>query len=327
MISICLASSSPGSGKTSLAAALGTHLIRKGKAVGYFRPTIGTGSHNCPDGVVMGTLLGLDAHPEMLCPQYADLQALRERVTADLTGSQTGKDVILIELPSGSLRHSAEAASVLGAGLLLIETYPVTGGGVSEQYGGLGASLLGVFVNKVPTTRMVQTREILARLPFGLSAVIAESRRLVGPTVSEMAALLDARVLSEGGDFSSTVENIMLGALVPDHSAEYYQRKSNKAVIVRVDRPDMQLSALETPVSCLVLAGDGPVHPMVLRRAQSRRVPVFGVAGGVAGAIARIEEALSKPAPLTPERLVMAAEWFAEQLDLENVIVRLGIAG
>ena len=64
----------------------------------------------------------------------------------------------------------------------------------------------------------------------------------------------------------------MLGAMVVDSGLDYFGRKSNKAAIIQQDRPDMQLAALETPTSCLVLSGSSqpPIYS-VLQKAESQR--------------------------------------------------------
>ena len=57
----------------------------------------------------------------------------------------------------------------------------------------------------------------------------------------------------EQGD--NLVERYLIGANLMDSGDTYFNRVDNKAVIVRGDRPDLQLSALTGPVVGLINTG------------------------------------------------------------------------
>ena len=75
---------------------------------------------------------------------------------------------------------------------------------------------------------------------------IPEDRALLTITIGEVAAAIQGEILNNAEKSPELVENIMLGAMSVDSGLEYFGRKGNKAVIVKNDRPDLQLAALET---------------------------------------------------------------------------------
>ena len=73
-------------------------------------------------------------------------------------------------------------------------------------------------------------------------------------TVGQLADLLDGELLpgDRSGD-EELVQHFLVGGWMLDEGALYFSTREDKAVIVRGDRPDLQMSALTTPTRCLVL--------------------------------------------------------------------------
>jgi hypothetical protein len=162
---------------------------------------------------------------------------------------------------------------------------------------------------------------------FKVLGVIPEDRALLTLTVAELAREVKGEIVVGDGNTSALVESIMLGAMSPDHGPEYYQHKQNKAVVIRAERPDMQLAALDTSTRCLVLAGKTAPIPMVLRRAEQKRVPVISAKdGGVSAVVANIERAL-RVARFNTEKATRADELVEQQLDLGELYRNLGLSG
>jgi len=113
----------------------------------------------------------------------------------------------------------------------------------------------------------------------------------------------------------------MLGAMIVDSGLEYFGRKTNKAAIVRQDRPDMQLAALETPTRCLVLTGSQqpPVYN-VRQRAESRGIPIITTAAATGDIVAGIEDSLAKARLNQAKKLDRLAELVKQNLDMKAVI-------
>ncbi len=135
-------------------------------------------------------------------------------------------------------------------------------------------------MNKVPQSQLKRVKEE-ATAQFGAAGikvlgVIPENRVLLAITVGELAECIQGKILNNAEKSGELVENYMLGAMVVDSGLDYFGRKSNKAAIIRQDRPDMQLAALETPTKCLVLSGSNqpPIYN-VLNKAESKGIPII----------------------------------------------------
>jgi BioD-like phosphotransacetylase family protein len=113
----------------------------------------------------------------------------------------------------------------------------------------------------------------------------------------------------------------MLGAMVVDSGLDYFWRKSNKAAIIRQDRPDMQLAALETPTRCLVLSGNGeaPIYN-VLQKAEIRGIPIISTQTETDDIVAIIEDALSKAKLDQENKLPILAEMVKQNLDIKALV-------
>ena len=62
-----------------------------------------------------------------------------------------------------------------------------------------------------------------------------------------------------------------------DSGKEYYKSQTNPAVIVRADRPDIQMAAIYQDVSCLIVTGDSIPADYSIYEAQEREIPIIAV--------------------------------------------------
>ena len=151
--------------------------------------------------------------------------------------------------------------------------------------------------------------------------VIPENRTLLAMTVGELAENIKGKILNSAEKSAELVDNYMLGAMVVDSGLDYFGRKNNKAAIIRQDRPDMQLAALETPTRCLVLSGNGEAPAYnVLQKAEIRGIPIISTETGTDDIVAIIEDALSKTKLYQENKLPILAEIIKQNMDLKAVI-------
>jgi BioD-like phosphotransacetylase family protein len=124
---------------------------------------------------------------------------------------------------------------------------------------------------------------------------ISESRTALAITVGELAEVIGGKIINHPEKSSELVENYMLGAMVVDSGLDYFNRKKNKAAIIRQERLDMQLAALETSTTCLVLSG-GDITPAyrVRQKADSRGIPIVTTEAAVDVIVARIDNLIAK---------------------------------
>ena len=83
--------------------------------------------------------------------------------------------------------------------------------------------------------------------------LIPEDRTLLSLTVGQISELLGGRFFT-GSEYSARlVENFMVGGFGMDPGEYIFSTRNKKAVIVRGDRPDVQMSALQTDMQCFIL--------------------------------------------------------------------------
>jgi uncharacterized protein len=153
-----------------------------------------------------------------------------------------------------------------------------------------------------------------------LLGVIPENRVLLAITVGELAESLEGNILNSAGKSAELVENYMLGALVVDSGRDYFGRKSRKAAIIRHERADMQLAALETPTACLILSGSpdksGPMYN-VLYKAENQRIPIIATGAAVSDIVTKIEDTILKTRLNQANKLAKLAELVGRNLDMK----------
>ena len=113
-------------------------------------------------------------------------------------------------------------------------------------------------------------------------------------SVGELAELVRGEIVNCPEQSGELVANLMIGAMCIDPAPLYFNLQSDKAVITRGDRPDIQLAALETPTKCLILTGCVKPHPSILHRAEEDKVPIIVVQKDTIATLAELEEGLSR---------------------------------
>ncbi|MGI8423940.1 MAG: DRTGG domain-containing protein [Chloroflexota bacterium] len=119
----------------------------------------------------------------------------------------------------------------------------------------------------------------LASLPaqVGGAPVVAlvEDRTLAGFSVSEARAMLHADVLVEGDAGDPTCDYLVIAPIASDAGQPYFQRFPSKAVVVRFDKTDMHLAAMQADPACLVLTGGRRPSDYLFDAASAQGIPVL----------------------------------------------------
>lgn len=124
--------------------------------------------------------------------------------------------------------------------------------------------------------------------------VLAEVQTLPEVSVADLAESLQAEILCCQESTGKLIENVMIGALSVDNGGDYFNRKENKAVVVRGDRPDVMLAALSTSTVCLIISNGNETSPQVINWAEDKDVPVLSVKQDVLTIVDEIEKAFIK---------------------------------
>ena len=105
----------------------------------------------------------------------------------------------------------------------------------------------------------------------------------------------------------------------------YFRDMHDKAVITGGDRPDIQLAALQTSTSALVLTGNLYPSPLLLQRANQLGVPVLLVGDDTLATVSSIEKVMGRLRVRGDVKVLRAKELMEQHFDLERFQRLLGV--
>jgi BioD-like phosphotransacetylase family protein len=300
------------------------------------------------DAAFLKDVFGLTESSELLCPFRLSKRELQLRLTnevADFTRKlkqvyrkiSRGKDIVIMDGLGnlGSDKVSTLAcytiAEALDSKVVIVLRYSASLN-LSKivQIGKkLGQRLLGIVISSMPKPQMeIVKQELTAKFHgagINVLAVLPEIRSLLSVSVGELAESLNGQILSAADGADEIIENIMLGAMTLNSGIEYFARKVNKAAIIRGERPDMQLAALETPTKCLIITNNVKPLPAVVSQAEKKHIPIVLVKQDTAATIASIEKVLAKASFRSPRKLKMFGDVLDCYFDFKALYSELGL--
>ena len=143
----------------------------------------------------------------------------------------------------------------------------------------LRAKLKGVIINSVSRYLGTHVSDVVVpaykKAGITVLGVIPEQRILLSLSVNQIADRLNGRFFSDNGDREKLVESFMVGGFGMDPGQYSFSTKDNKAVIVRGDRPDVQMSALQTDMNAFIMTrGLEPIEYVQYESAEEE-VPII----------------------------------------------------
>ena len=331
MAAIYIASQESSEGKTALCAALAHCLRQRGRTSTALKPI----ASDDGDAQAFESLLGqptADQPPISVNGGLTD--AAVDRAAAAVAEAAKEVDAVFVEGPAGlSVEDSARLVEAMDARAVVVSRYrhDVSASQMTAWRTALDGRLLGFVINGVTRYRGTDTRTRL--LPYllqqGLAVLgtIPEERRLLGSTVAEIADLLDGRFAACGDRADALVEHLMVGGMGMDPGELYFGTRANKAVIVRGDRPDIQMSALDTPTACLVLTkGIDPIE-YVKYEAEQEEVPVVVAPSDTMTTMDSLAALMEGSRFDHPAKLSRYAELLEDGLNLEALFDAAGVGG
>ena len=328
MKTLIIASVNRESGKTLVA--LGIALNAPGK-VEYIKPIRGSlvkveGEVQERDAYLVRHVLGLEGSSRDISPISlgADKEVDPDALVARLRDLASGSDLLLVETGQTAemgLKEGISAfdlAATMGEDLVLVtdaDPYHLDSVLMMCAFAGTkGAGVKGVIVNNDMDGKLAdQLRE--EGLP--VLGVIPHEPALHMFRVREILEEVGGECVAGSSGLDTMVENVVIGAMTVDTALTFMRRIPGKAVITGGDRSDLQLAALTTDTSCLVLTGGIRPNSRVLAEAHERGVPVIVVEGHTYQVAERFERLESRINPDDEEVLGIVRDLIRENLDLE----------
>ncbi len=258
---ILVASPTPLAGKTAVAAGIVLRLASDGRPVAVARVVGASGDPNAADDARVFAALPF--------PQEGARSIAAADVANAAKATPAGTTLVLEAPRGGDIAAIAEAA---GAQVILV----VRGAPASwPQTPALGQRLLGAIAVAVPEGQLDAARAALQTAGLRPLGVLPEDRGLIAPSIGEIAAALGAEVVHDSGDIDETMEYVVIAPVNSDGGRPYFWRYPRKAVVTRVDKPDIILSAMHHGARCLVLCGLQPPMLYVVDRARHEEVTIL----------------------------------------------------
>ena len=340
----------PGAGRTALCTALARTLVQRGKKVALIKPLSlaeGQGSTQDADTLFFGQILGKQASLQDSSPVALSSEQLQGSLTEaqkDLTTQlrrslkqiSAETDVVVVEgLPTsdsqGNLMPvSGELATLLDAQVLgIIGSNPGTsvqdGLSLKEVF---GDRLMGVVPNQVTRYKEHQVRtQLLPTMEsqgLRVLGILPEDRRLLAPTVRQVVDHLGGQFLLGDEKSQALVEHFLIGGLVLEWGVNYFDHFDNNAVIVRGNRPDIQMAALGTPTACLILTGGFEPIQYVHHEAQEEEVPLVVVQQDTRQTAADLEALATKITFHHTAKVERFQELLTKGVDQEALLASVG---
>lgn len=324
MKSLYVTSTNQYSGKTAVCLALGKRFQADGYKVGYLKPLslqpwLTEGHVADEDAAFVKEVLGLSAEPWELSPVVLTPEMLRAHLTSDSESdlrpkiqaayekAAAGQDVLFLE-GGGSLRQgyvvglpTPMVAKDIGSKILVVIRYRDEVRLFDDTLAAqtrLGDGMCGIILNRVPKDVYSFVTELAVpyfeKHDIPVFGVIPEVRSLAALTVGELKEVLNAEVLTKYYRPQSLVENLTIGAMTAEAALSRLRKYRHKAVITGGDRADIQLVALETSTTCMILTGN--LHPsgLVIKQAEEFGVSILLVRTNTMETIELIESIYGK---------------------------------
>ena len=353
MHTIIVASTRRYSGKTGVCVALIDELQRRGLDVGYIKPYGGMptevdGVSTDRDAAFINGWLKRPSPVAAVCPvvrtraYVEDLLAGKSvpgptEVTAAFATVAEGRDLVVVEAPSdleqgsGAGVSAAQLLASLGGRVLLVETSVTTEppDRVLRAAALFGDALAGVIHNRVTDAeRPAITAHVVPFLgsrgvtSFG---VLPHDPLLSSVTVREIIDELGGTVLCSEDHLDDLVESFMVGAMGQEKALRFFRRKARKAVITGGDRADVQMAALETSTSVLVLTGNMSPSPAVIGHACELGVPMVLVDSDTLGAVEHLDLLFGHVRLHGPGKADRMRQMFSEHVSVDALLSALGV--
>lgn len=342
MGTLCVTSLYQGSGSTAFCAGLACLLQQRGLRPALLKPVriIGAAAPQepDPDALFFARLQGVPLPkdwPVLVGSQEAQAglkPSARERVSALAQISTGPGGGMIIEGPpmvtnqGVKMAIAQEVAEALDAQAVLLASYSPTlrAETILEAAMSFGGRLLGLVLNAVPRYRnqTAQTSLVAPLQQQGVAVlgVLPEERCLLGVTVDQIARHLGGEFLIWEEKREDLIDHFMIGGLVLDWGVHYFGQSETKAVIVRGDRPDIQMAALGTPTRCLVLTGGHRPIQYVEHEAREEEVPVVLVQSDTL-TTARALETMFAGVPIHhPAKAECFARLLSRAVDVETIV-------
>jgi BioD-like phosphotransacetylase family protein len=226
---------------------------------------------------------------------------------------------------------TVQVAELLHAPVLLVSRYRsmLTLDSILAAQQFLGTRLIGVMINNVgaPQIDLVQSTLVpfVEQQGVPVLGVMAQDAQLAGINTTDLYEHLGGQLIGDANWPEKTVEHLVIGAMGVEAALSFFRRRTNKAVFTGGDRSDLQLAALETSTSALVLTGNIRPAPAVIDRAAARRVPIILTSDDTLTIVERAEEIFGRVRFKQAAKIERFTTLLDQSFDFARLYSRIGL--
>ncbi len=334
---IYVTSDQPGAGKTALCSTLARRLASEGRTVAAIKPIAGpaSGDDADPDPGIYEHLLGNRHGGEPAVVPSSGLDDDTVSAAAEAVGQLAAdNDIVIVEGADGlSPSEAGRVAEALDARTVLMVRFrpDLASEDLKPWQDAIGSRLAGCLINGLSAYQGTAAASglvpALESSGMTMLGVVPEDRRMLAVQVGDIARHLDGRFLLGENKSDTLVEHVMVGGQSLDAGELYFGIHDSKAVVVRGDRPDIQMAALNTPTACMVITkGIEPIE-YVTYEASEEDVPVMLVQTDTIATMEALDTVQELARFDHPAKLERFAELLDGNTDLPAIYAAVGLAG
>lgn len=339
-------------GKSLISLGLALNFREQGYDVGYFKPVgcemgaYAQGEKIDEDVRLMKSVLNIQLPMDVLVPvifgarflgetQNATSQFYIEKILRARNQIALGKDILVLEGPCSigigscmqidpiSLSHKLHAPILIVSRFQDDRTIDQVAW-ISRIINKFGSTSIGLILNRIPREDVERVKRfalpVLNQCGVELLGIVPENLELMAPTVREICNTTKCEVLTAEDQLDNLIEDFLVGAMSPESSLSYFRRSYRKAVITGGDRTDIQLAALETKLSALILTGNLYPDARVLARAEELGVPVLLAPWDTYSTVRRISSLTGRINPQDKRKISLAKRLISQHVNWSKIL-------
>jgi BioD-like phosphotransacetylase family protein len=241
---VVVTANQPREGKTGVAAAIARHYAYQGREVRLVRIAGSESPHTADSDAA-------------LFASFAFAPGSSAATAAPASVIEPGGDAILVVEAA-----AADAAAIPGAKVVLVSR-------VAAPKPPAGVTPVATVQTDVPLSAVHANGATPAVIQ------LPEDRTLAGFSVAEARAALRADEIVPGDGDEPTCDHLVIAPIASDAGQPYFRRFGTKAVVVRFDKTDMHLAAMQADPSCLILTGGRMPSDYLFDAASAKGIPVL----------------------------------------------------
>jgi BioD-like phosphotransacetylase family protein len=316
-----------GEGKTAFCVGLAQLLTEQGKKATVFKPI--ASADDDPDVGIYKSLLSteVDGWPIATAPARVSDELVGQIKTAASLASEDN-DIVIVEGASDiSSADDSKVVEALDAKAVVISRYSRENNATDlrKWQDAFKERLIGYVINAVTKYQGTESRsgllESMASQGLKSLGTLPEDRRLLGVSVNQLSEHLGGEYLLDGGDRDSLVEYLVVGGLSMDPGEVYFGLHENRAVVVRGDRPDIQMAALLAPgnTACMVLTNGIKPTEYVLNEVELEELPLVMVSEGTLATMDNLNTLMKTCRFDHPAKLERFSALMRERIDIDVI--------